>query len=61
MIDVKAEIMLDSAKRHAPEIANRLTFILSDEKSVKRCKDRKDEELSTHVLLRPKKMEDDDD
>ena len=35
-----AEIMLDSAKRHAPEIANRLTFILSDEKSVKRCKDR---------------------
>ena len=35
-----AEIMLDSAKRHAPEIANRLTFILSDEKSVKQCKDR---------------------
>jgi len=35
-----AEIMLDSAKRHAPEIANRLTFILSDEESVKRCKDR---------------------
>merc|ERR1712159_179686 len=35
-----AEIMLDSAKRHAPEIANPLTFILSDEESVKRCKDR---------------------
>jgi hypothetical protein len=35
-----AEIMLDSAKRHAPEIANRLTFILSDEKSEKQCKDR---------------------
>jgi len=52
-----AEIMLDSAKRHAPEIANRLTFILSDEKSVKACKDRVSKSCQ-HTCFYDHEMED---